>query len=101
MIKIEMINIIMIVAVILTIGIIIIIMPIIIITILKITIIVQVINLFIFVLWLQGLPSTWSPWFDVAHFLLAAIAVRKEVGKPFSRYVKQGRNWVILRGGRS
>jgi len=34
---------------------------------------------------LQGLPAAWSPWFDVAHFLLSALAVRKEVGKPFSR----------------
>jgi len=35
--------------------------------------------------WLQGLPSAWSPWFDVCHFILAALAVRKEVGTGFSR----------------
>merc|ERR1712123_543231 len=34
---------------------------------------------------LQGLPAAWSPLFDVCHFLLAALAVRKEVGVVFSR----------------
>eukprot|EP00092_Neocalanus_flemingeri_P015172 GFUD01016389.1.p1 GENE.GFUD01016389.1~~GFUD01016389.1.p1 ORF type:complete len:266 (+),score=54.72 GFUD01016389.1:46-843(+) len=34
---------------------------------------------------LQGLPSAWSPLFDICHFLLAALAVRKEVGVGFSR----------------
>jgi len=34
---------------------------------------------------LQGLPSAWSPLFDVCHFILAALAVRKEVGTEFSR----------------
>merc|ERR1712123_115793 len=34
---------------------------------------------------LQGLPAAWSPLFDVCHFLLAALAVRKEVGVGFSR----------------
>lgn len=43
-------------------------------------------------IWLQGLPAAWSPWFDVAHFLLSALAVRKEVGKPFSRY----RRWNVF-----
>jgi len=31
------------------------------------------------------MPANWSPWFDICHFLLAALAVRKEVGIPFSR----------------
>eukprot|EP00088_Acartia_fossae_P018182 TRINITY_DN20470_c0_g1_i2.p1 TRINITY_DN20470_c0_g1~~TRINITY_DN20470_c0_g1_i2.p1 ORF type:complete len:260 (+),score=64.02 TRINITY_DN20470_c0_g1_i2:43-822(+) len=35
--------------------------------------------------YLQSMPSTFSPWFDVCHFLLAALAVRKEVGLAFSR----------------
>lgn len=34
---------------------------------------------------LQGLPAAWSPLFDICHFLLAALAVRKEVGAGFSR----------------
>merc|ERR1712055_835053 len=34
---------------------------------------------------LQSLPSAWSPMFDICHFILAALAVRKEVGVPFSR----------------
>jgi len=34
---------------------------------------------------LQSLPSAWSPMFDICHFILAALAVRKEVGVGFSR----------------
>jgi len=34
---------------------------------------------------LQSLPSAWSPLFDICHFILAALAVRKEVGVGFSR----------------
>merc|ERR1712013_730389 len=34
---------------------------------------------------LQSLPSAWSPLFDICHFILAALAVRKEVGHGFSR----------------
>jgi len=34
---------------------------------------------------LQGLPSTYPLLFDLAHFLLAALAVRKEVGGAFTR----------------
>jgi len=34
---------------------------------------------------LQSMPGNWAPWFDVCHFLLAALAVRKEVGTTFSR----------------
>jgi len=34
---------------------------------------------------LQGLPATWFPLFDLAHFSLAALAVRKDVGLQFSR----------------
>jgi len=34
---------------------------------------------------LQGLPAAWSPLFDICHFILAALAVRKEVGVGFSR----------------
>lgn len=34
---------------------------------------------------LKTMPMDWAPWFDVCHFLLAALAVRKEVGVPFSR----------------
>jgi len=34
---------------------------------------------------LQALPANWSPYFDLCHFILAALAVRKEVGLPFSR----------------
>jgi len=34
---------------------------------------------------LQSLPSAWSPLFDICHFILAALAVRKEVGLGFSR----------------
>jgi len=34
---------------------------------------------------LQGLPTAWAPLFDICHFILAALAVRKEVGVPFSR----------------
>ena len=29
---------------------------------------------------LQGLPAQFSPWFDLCHYTLAALAVRKEVG---------------------
>merc|ERR1711936_172534 len=35
---------------------------------------------------LQGLPSAWSPWFDICHYILAALAVRKETGTGFSRH---------------
>lgn len=35
--------------------------------------------------YLQSMPTNWSPWFDVCHFILAALAVRKEVGLSFSR----------------
>jgi len=34
---------------------------------------------------LQALPANLFPLFDICHFLLAALAVRKEVGIPFSR----------------
>jgi len=34
---------------------------------------------------LQGLPSIYPTLFDVCHFILAAIAVRKEFGVPFTR----------------
>merc|ERR1719474_2101697 len=34
---------------------------------------------------LQGLPSVYPTLFDVCHFLLAAIAIRKEFGLPFTR----------------
>jgi len=34
---------------------------------------------------LKSMPTDWAPWFDVCHFLLAALAVRKEVGLSFSR----------------
>jgi len=34
---------------------------------------------------LQGLPAATAPLFDICHFLLAALAVRKEVGMGFSR----------------
>jgi len=34
---------------------------------------------------LQSMPATWYPLFDICHFILAALAVRKEVGIPFSR----------------
>jgi len=34
---------------------------------------------------LQSMPATWAPLFDICHFILAALAVRKEVGIPFSR----------------
>lgn len=34
---------------------------------------------------LQGLPSAYPTLFDVCHFILAAIAVRKEFGVPFTR----------------
>merc|ERR1711862_548208 len=34
---------------------------------------------------LQSLPCAWSPLFDICHFILAALAVRKEVGVGFSR----------------
>ena len=29
---------------------------------------------------LQALPGQFSPWFDLCHYTLAALAVRKEVG---------------------
>ena len=29
---------------------------------------------------LQGLPGQFSPWFDLCHYTLAALAVRKDVG---------------------
>ena len=29
---------------------------------------------------LEGLPGQLSPWFDLCHYTLAALAVRKEVG---------------------
>jgi len=35
--------------------------------------------------YLQSLPTAWAPVFDICHFILAALAVRKEVGLPFSR----------------
>jgi len=34
---------------------------------------------------LQSLPTTWSSLFNLCHFLLAALTVRKEVGLSFSR----------------
>merc|ERR1711909_258900 len=34
---------------------------------------------------LQSLPSAWSPLFDICHLILAALAVRTEVGVGFSR----------------
>jgi len=34
---------------------------------------------------LQAMPVNWWPYFDLCHFVLAALAVRKEVGLPFSR----------------
>merc|ERR1719495_415811 len=34
---------------------------------------------------LQGLPGLTYPLFDLCHFTLAALAVRKEVGDKFSR----------------
>lgn len=34
---------------------------------------------------LQSLPADFSPWFDVCHYILAALAVRKEVGLARSR----------------
>jgi len=35
--------------------------------------------------YLQALPTVWAPVFDICHFILAALAIRKEVGLPFSR----------------
>ena len=29
---------------------------------------------------LEALPGQWSPWFDLCHYTLAALAVRKDVG---------------------
>ena len=34
---------------------------------------------------LRSLPTTWPSLFNLCHFLLAALAVRKEVGFSFSR----------------
>ena len=34
---------------------------------------------------LQSLPADFSPWFDLCHYTLAALAVRKEVGLSRSR----------------
>jgi len=34
---------------------------------------------------LVSLPTTYSLLFDLCHFILAALAVRKEVGLPFTR----------------
>ncbi|XP_023331794.1 trimeric intracellular cation channel type 1B.1 [Eurytemora carolleeae] len=34
---------------------------------------------------LQSMPANWFPYFDICHYILAALAVRKEVGVPFSR----------------
>ena len=34
---------------------------------------------------LQSLPVDFSPWFDLCHYTLAALAVRKEVGLNRSR----------------
>lgn len=34
---------------------------------------------------LKHLSTTWSPWLDICHFLLSTIAVREEMGLPFSR----------------
>jgi hypothetical protein len=35
---------------------------------------------------LQHLSTTWSPWLDICHFILSTLAVRDEVGLPFTRY---------------
>ena len=34
---------------------------------------------------LQALPADFSPWFDLCHYSLAALAVRKDVGVASSR----------------
>ena len=33
---------------------------------------------------LKNLPTDYAPWFDVCHFILCVLAVRKEAGRGFA-----------------